>query len=101
MRREPKYPNDLYQTRRRMSISRKRVASLIGKTPPTLHKYESGALAPPLATLLRLEILYRMPVAFLYPNLYAALRHQLRAKENPSDPCIEWQETEGASKGVT
>ena len=95
-----KYPNDLYHTRRRMNISRKRVSRLIGKTPATLHRYESGDLAPPLTTLLRLEIVYRLPVAFLYPTLYAALRCELRAKENPGHECRKGPEPGSMSKGA-
>jgi len=30
---------------------------------------------------LRLEIIYRVPVAFLFPDLYEALRTEIRAEE--------------------
>jgi len=82
MRHQYKYPNDLSVARKRLSLSCKRVSSLIGKTPHTLTRYESGAAVPPLRTLLKLEIIYRMPVAFLYPSLYRNLREELRARES-------------------
>jgi transcriptional regulator with XRE-family HTH domain len=78
-----KYPNDLSQARKRMHLSRKRVAMLIGKTIYTVNRYETGALVPTLKTLLQLEIIFRMPVAFLYQQFYAVLRQDLRDREVP------------------
>ena len=37
-------------------------------------------MVPPLHTLLQLEILYRLPVAYLYQDLYAELRDDLRQR---------------------
>jgi hypothetical protein len=36
---------------------------------------------PPLSTALRLEIIYRVPVAFLFPHMYDDLRIRIRDKE--------------------
>ena len=46
-----------------------------------LSRYENGRSFPPLLTALRLEIVYRVPVAFLYPDLYMAMREEIRNQE--------------------
>ncbi len=43
--------------------------------------YEHGRALPPLTTALSLELIYRVPVAFLFPDLYEGLRTQIRAQE--------------------
>lgn len=74
--------NDLLIVRRNRGLSRKQVASLLGlQGTSTLKRYEQGRLKPSLTTLLRLEILYRTPVAYLYPRLYTALRDEVRSLE--------------------
>ena len=37
---------------------------------------------PTLETALRLELIYRVPVAFLFPSLYEGLRSKVRAAED-------------------
>lgn len=46
-----------------------------------LSRYELGRSFPPLPTALKLEIIYRVPVAFLFPSLYEALRNPIRNEE--------------------
>jgi transcriptional regulator with XRE-family HTH domain len=48
-----------------------------------ISRYERGKSLPPLSTALRLEIIYRVPVAFLFPDLYDQLRHLIRGEEMP------------------
>lgn len=73
--------NDLSQARRRMRLTRHHVARMIRKTRSTIQRYETGTLLPPLVTALQFEILYRTPVAFLFPSLYDDLRKHLRGEE--------------------
>ena len=74
--------NQLLLYRRRMKFSQKRVALLLDHPDPSmLSRYETGRSLPPLATVLRLEIIYRVPVAFLYPKLYDELRSKIRKME--------------------
>jgi len=47
----------------------------------TLSDYERGERLPSLVNALRLGIILRVPVEFLYPALYNRLRNQLRAEE--------------------
>ncbi|HEY2933116.1 MAG TPA: helix-turn-helix transcriptional regulator [Acidobacteriota bacterium] len=65
-----------------MKFSQSRVARLLGhKNEEMLSRYEHGRSLPPLLTALKLEIIYRVPVAFLYPELYETLRNRIRAEE--------------------
>lgn len=79
---EHKYKNDLASARRRMGFTKKFVASLIHRSVDTVGKYEIGTLMPPLETALQLELIYRMPVAYLYVHLYRELREGLREQEH-------------------
>ena len=64
-----------------MRLTRHQVAHLTNKTRSTIQRYEAGRLLPRLMTALQFEILYRTPVAFLFPTIYADLRIRLRAEE--------------------
>jgi len=44
--------------------------------------YEHGRALPPLVVALSLEIIYRTPVAFLFPALYDELKRQIRDHED-------------------
>jgi DNA-binding XRE family transcriptional regulator len=76
------HKNQLAIYRRRMGYSQKQAASLIGhRGTSMLSRYESGRSLPPLLTALRLEILYRTPVAFLYVGIYKRLKDEMRSAE--------------------
>ena len=65
-----------------MGFTQKRAAAILGYVTPThLSEYERGQYLPSLVAALKLDILYRVPVAFLFPDLYAQLKAKLRAKE--------------------
>ena len=77
-----KYKNHLVVYRRRRGLSQKEVARLLNDTSADmLSRYECGYVLPPLPAALGLEIIYRVPAAFLFPNLYDELRHEIRARE--------------------
>ena len=77
-----KHQNNLLLYRRRMGFSQKHVARLLGHpNNEMLSRYERGRSLPPLLTALRLEIIYRVPVAFLYGRAYDAMREKIRATE--------------------
>jgi transcriptional regulator with XRE-family HTH domain len=74
--------NNLVLYRRRMGFTQKRVAALLGKSDATMiTHYEHGRALPPLAVALSLEIIYRVPVAFLFPGMYEDLKRRIRADE--------------------
>jgi len=68
--------------RKRMGFSQKYVAQLLGlKDTATLCHYERGYSMPSLTVALGLEIVFRVPVAFLFPRLYQELRAGIRKAE--------------------
>lgn len=84
MHRNPnRHKNELIIYRRRMGFSQKQVAVVLGlQSTSMLSRYESGQSLPPLFTALRLEILYRIPVAFLYSEVYRSLKEETRVLED-------------------
>lgn len=92
-------PNQLWRYRKRMGFSQRQVAALLGYSSPTrLSHYERGGRLPNLVTALKLEIIYRVPVAFLYPEHYARLKAVIREKEERLQRSLSNDE-ERASKG--
>jgi transcriptional regulator with XRE-family HTH domain len=76
-------PNDLVLYRKRMGFSQKRVARLLGhRDTSMISHYEHNRALPPLAVALGLEIIYRVPVAFLFPGMYNELKRTIRDKED-------------------
>jgi len=83
MRQNPKRKhNHLDVYRRRLSFSSRQVAALLGhQTTSTLSNYERGERLPGLVNALRLAIILRVPIEFLFPILYEELREEIRALE--------------------
>ena len=77
-----KFTNELSVARITRGLSRKAVAKVLGysRTTPLTH-FERGCRTPSLERALQLEILYRRPVAFLFPDLYLSLRDDIRLRE--------------------
>ena len=74
--------NDLVLYRRRMGFSQKQVARLLGQRDSSMvSHYEHSRALPPLIVALSLEIIYRTPVAFLFPAMYDELKRQIRDEE--------------------
>ena len=77
-----KYPNLLYVARLERGLSQRDVAAIIRlRGTQALSKYERGIAMPPVRIAMRLEILYRIPFAFHYPNMYVAERLMIREAE--------------------
>lgn len=65
-----------------MGFSQKQVARLLGQRDASMvSHYEHGRALPPLPVALGLEIIYRTPVAFLFPAMYDDLKGQIRHSE--------------------
>ena len=74
--------NYLRLYRKKNGLSQKEVAYLIGhKTTNSISNYERGNKLPQLTNLLKLEIIYRTPAAFLFHEQYQELRKKIREKE--------------------
>lgn len=77
-----KHKNALVMYRRRMSLSQKEISRLLGHRDATvLSIYENGRRLPPLETALSLAIILRVPVEFLFPELFDELRSRIRQQE--------------------
>lgn len=77
-----KYPNNLIIYRQRMRFTQAQVAHLLGHgDTKRISDLELGKRLPALQTSLRLAIIYRVPVDFLYFEMYSSYRDQIRARE--------------------
>jgi transcriptional regulator with XRE-family HTH domain len=75
--------NALVHYRKRMKFSQKQVAALLGlRSTAILSHYEKGTAVPSLRRAVALEAIYRVPIAFLFPNLCEQLRSEIREKED-------------------
>lgn len=65
-----------------MGFSQKHVALLLGhRDTSMISHYEHGRALPPLPVALALEIILRVPVAFLFPGIHDDLKHRIRSME--------------------
>jgi transcriptional regulator with XRE-family HTH domain len=65
-----------------MGFTAAHVAHLLGQQDTSaVSDYERGEHTPSLVNALRLGIILRVPVEFLFPALYDGLRNQIRAEE--------------------
>ena len=77
-----KTKNRLASFRRERGYSQRRVARLLGhRSHGALSSYERGRVMPTLTMALKLEIILRTPVAFLFPDIYDRLRAGIRREE--------------------
>lgn len=76
-------PNRLWYYRKRFDLTQRQAAEILGDVGVVdLSHLEHGHRLPALITALKLEILYRTPVSFLFPDLYAELKKGLRERED-------------------
>jgi transcriptional regulator with XRE-family HTH domain len=65
-----------------MMFSTSHVAHLLGHGDTSVfRKFERGERLPTLVSAFRLGIILRVPVEFLYPDLYESLKNEIRAEE--------------------
>ena len=65
-----------------MGFTQKQVARLLGQRDSSMvSHYEHNRALPPLAVALGLEIIYRVPVAFLFPAMYDDIKRDIRHQE--------------------
>ena len=74
--------NYLWTYRKKIGLSQKRVAYFLGLNGTNdLSRWEHGVKAPNLVNVLKLEIVYRIPVAFLFGDLYERIKKEIRGRE--------------------
>jgi DNA-binding XRE family transcriptional regulator len=77
-----KYINHTAYYRRRWRLTQKQVLLLMGEEERSrLWDLEAGKSLPSLKTAFKLSAIFRVPVEFLYPDLYAGLRETIRKRE--------------------
>src|SRR5262249_50615906 len=82
MKNQQRHQNRLDFFRRRMMFSTAHVARLLGHGDTSVfRKFERGERLPTLVSAFRLGIIFRVPVEFLFPDLYDGLRNEIRAEE--------------------
>ena len=65
-----------------MGFTQKQIARLLGQRDTSMiSHYEHGRSLPPLPIALSLEIILRVPVAFLFPGIYDELKSRIRQQE--------------------
>ena len=74
-------PNHLWLYRQKRGYSQKEVAFLLGhKSTAHISEYERGRRMPSVKTALKLEIVFSIPLAFLYSDLYAMLKEEIQSR---------------------
>jgi transcriptional regulator with XRE-family HTH domain len=77
----------LARYRKRMKLTQVQVSRLLGwKNTKGLGLIEAGYSLPTLMTALKLSIIYRVPVEFLFKDSYEKLRRHIRTKEEALVP---------------
>lgn len=82
-----KQPNRLWLARKRRGLEQKQVTYLLDhKSIDQLSRYEQGARLPSLENALKLEIIYGVPLRFLYKEISAKLEDEVwqRISLNPA-----------------
>lgn len=73
-----KIANSLWTFRKKQGLPQKRVSFFLGhKASSQLSHYERGRKLPGLMNALRLEIIYQVPVAVLFGDLYQTLKEEI------------------------
>ena len=77
-------PNNLWLARKRLGLSQKWVAALLGRrSVSVVSEYEHGVKTPPLPVALKLQLIYQMPLAELFPALQSSASVEVAAiREN-------------------
>lgn len=83
--------NKLWNARKRTGLELKQVARLASKTTEEISRYERRLNEPSLKTALKLEIIYRMPVKLLFPELFKELENEVaEIRKQYSFPDNDW-----------
>lgn len=76
-------PNDLLRYRERLGFTQQHVAAALGLRDATvISKLERQQRLPRFDTALKLSVMYRVPVEFLFSRLYEQIRQETRDRED-------------------
>lgn len=80
--RRGRFANHLWKYRNRMGYSQNDVAGIMGLSNSTqICQWEKGVRLPSLENAVKLAILYRAPILFLFYPWYRAIKKELRDRE--------------------
>ena len=69
---------NLWLARKRLGLSQKRVASLLGRrSVSVISEYEHGVKTPPLPIALKLQLIYQTPLGELFPALQSLVSSEV------------------------
>jgi transcriptional regulator with XRE-family HTH domain len=79
--------NALAQYRRRLGFTQEQVEQLLGhRGRRAIWLFESGQSIPSLPTALKLAAIYRVPVEFLFNEIFLGYREEIRRREEAIHP---------------
>jgi transcriptional regulator with XRE-family HTH domain len=82
MQNKQRHKNQIEAYRRRMMFSTGHVAHLLGHGDTSTYRdFERGERLPSLVNAFRLGIILRVPLEFLFPDLYDELKKSIRDEE--------------------
>lgn len=78
---ETNYSNRLNFLRRKMELSQKEAAYLLGYLDRTMiSKYEHGHIKPTFLAALKFQILYQTALPEIFPDVFAELKHGIHSR---------------------
>jgi transcriptional regulator with XRE-family HTH domain len=73
-------PNRLSILRKQHGMSQKQIAALVGQDRTMISMYERGRTLPSLSVAGRLQLLFDLNIAEIFPGLFRKLEQELAAK---------------------
>ena len=73
-------PNRLFLLRKQNGLSQKQLAALVGQDRTTISMYERGRTLPPLSCAAMFQLLFGVPIAEIFPDLFQSLEGKLQVK---------------------
>ena len=73
-------PNRLSLLRKQNGLSQKQLAALVSQDRTTISMYERGRVVPPLSCAAMFQLLFGVPIAEIFPDLFQTLERDLQWK---------------------
>jgi len=74
------FPNRLSLLRKQNGLSQKQLAALVGQDRTMISIYERGRILPPLPCAAMFQLLFGVPIAEIFPDLFQSLEQKLHLK---------------------
>jgi len=70
-------PNRLSLLRKQNGLSQKQLAALVSQDRTTISMYERGRIVPPLSCAAMFQLLFGIPIAEIFPDLFQTVDRKL------------------------